>query len=411
MAEKTIPGENEIEQIKTAREKRQIARRIYLDPSTPSARSIVRVVVITLLLLFVMGFVTSLLVSLTHLFFLIILSIFFAYLIDPLVSLIRRPFKERQLEKMMPRPAAIFIAYLIVFSIVGLAIASLAPKVIEQSKEFAASLPDYAASVQKRFSEIGTRYSYQIPKPIQEDITAKISTMIGDFGTFITSFVFGSLLVNIILYLPWLVLVPILAFFFLKDVNLFRAAFLRVFPSGRWRGRAEAVLSDVNKTLAAYTRAQLISCFIIGVICTTGFYITGLQYALLFGMLAGVLEFIPLIGPLTMAIIAITVAAFSDNPWRALYVAIFLVVLRILQDYVFYPRIVREGIHLHPLAIILSVLAGEQIAGIPGVFLSIPIVALLTVLYKHFLEHSGSTGLFSGWLEPKEVSEKAEIIK
>jgi predicted PurR-regulated permease PerM len=60
------------------------------------------------------------------------------------------------------------------------------------------------------------------------------------------------------------------------------------------------------------------------------------------------------------------------------------------------------------LAIILSVLAGEQIAGIPGVFLSIPIVALLTVLYKHILEHSGSTGLFSGWLEPKEVSKEVK---
>ncbi|MDQ3087245.1 MAG: AI-2E family transporter [Acidobacteriota bacterium] len=408
MAEKKISEEKQSEPIEILREKRQIVRRVYLDPSTPSVRSIVRVVLITLVLLFIMGFVTSLLVSLTHLFFLIVLSVFFAYLIDPLVKLIRRPFKERQLEKLMPRPAAIFIAYLIVFSILGLAIASLAPRVIEQSKEFAANLPDYATSIQKSFSEIGTRYQYQIPQPIQDDITAKISTMIGDLGTFITSFVFGSLLVTIILYLPWLVLVPVLAFFFLKDVNLFRVAFLRVFPSGRWRGRAEAVLSDVNKTLAAYTRAQLISCLIIGVICTAGFYIIGLKYALLFGILAGVLEFIPLIGPLTMAIIAITVSAFSDNPWKALYVAIFLIVLRILQDYIFYPRIVREGIHLHPLAIILSVLAGEQIAGIPGVFLSIPLVALLTVLYKHILEHSGSTGFFSGWLEPKEVSEEVK---
>lgn len=410
MAEKKIPEEKQTEAVEIAREKRQIVRRVYLDPSTPSVRSIVRVVLITLLLLFVMGFVTSLLVSLTHLFFLIVLAVFFAYLIDPLVKLIRRPFKERQLEKLMPRPVAIFIAYLLVFSILGLAIASLAPRVIEQSKEFAASLPDYATAVEKRFSEIGTHYKYQIPQPIQDDITAKISTMVGDLGTFITSFVFGSLLVTIILYLPWLILVPILAFFFLKDVNLFRVALLRVFPSGRWRGRAEAVLSDVNKTLAAYTRAQLISCLIIGVICTAGFYILGLKYALLFGILAGVLEFIPLIGPLTMAIIAVTVAAFSDNPWKALYVAIFLIVLRILQDYIFYPRIVREGIHLHPLAIILSVLAGEQIAGIPGVFLSIPLVALLTVLYKHILEHSGSTGFFSGWLEPKEVSEEIKEI-
>jgi len=117
-----------------------------------------------------------------------------------------------------------------------------------------------------------------------------------------------------------------------------------------------------------------------------------------------VFEFVPLIGPLTIGIIATIVASLSVSPRTGLYVAVFLIVLRILQDYVFYPRIVREGIHLHPLAIILCVLAGEQIAGIPGVFISIPLVALMTVIYRHFLEHSGTKGVFAGWLEPKEVT-------
>jgi predicted PurR-regulated permease PerM len=164
-------------------------------------------------------------------------------------------------------------------------------------------------------------------------------------------------------------------------------------------------MSDVNVTLAAYTRAQLISCCLIGLICTFGFYVIGIKYTLLLGILAGIFEFVPLIGPVTIALIVTAVAAVSDNPWRALYVIIFLAVLRIIHDYVTYPRIVREGIHLHPLAIILSVLAGEQVAGIPGVFLSIPIVAVLTVLYKHVLEHTGKRGFFAGWLEQGEARE------
>ena len=92
----------------------------------------------------------------------------------------------------------------------------------------------------------------------------------------------------------------------------------------------------------------------------------------------------------------------SDEPWKALYVAIFLIVLRLIHDYVTYPRIVRGGIHLHPLAIILSVLAGEQVAGIPGVFLSIPIVAVATVIYRHVLEHQGRHSFVSGWIENTE---------
>ena len=112
-----------------------------------------------------------------------------------------------------------------------------------------------------------------------------------------------------------------------------------------------------------------------------------------------------LLGPLALATIATTTAAFGDNPWRALYVAVFLILLRITHDYFTYPRIVRGGIHLHPLLIILSVLAGEQVAGIPGVFLAIPIVALFTVIYKHVLEHRGGQRLFDGLAE-RDVAEE-----
>jgi predicted PurR-regulated permease PerM len=164
--------------------------------------------------------------------------------------------------------------------------------------------------------------------------------------------------------------------------------------------RAEGVISDINTTLAAYTRAQLISCLIIGTVCTVGFYIIGLKYALLLGILAGVFEFVPLIGPATIGLIVTTTAGFSDRPWNALYVFIFLVLLRGVHDYITYPRIVRGGLHLHPMLIIISVLAGEQVAGIPGVFLAIPIVAIVTVFYKHMLEHKGSTGLVKELLDP-----------
>ena len=244
-------------------------------------------------------------------------------------------------------------------------------------------------------------------RKIQEEVNKKIAEYLGEIGKTLPEMV-GELLLTILGYLPWIVLIPILSFFFLKDVNLFRISLLRLFPTGNWRLRAESFLEDVNKTLAGYTRAQLISCFLIGSVCFLGFYILNLNYALLLGIMAGILEFIPLVGPLIVALTAITIGAFY-SPWQALYVAVFLFVLRMLQDYVFYPRIVREGIHLHPLAIILSVLAGEQIGGITGVFLSIPVVALVTVLLKHIREHRGSKGLVADLLveeKEKDLGEK-----
>lgn len=390
-------GDKVPEEIKPTAENN--ANLVVLDSSTPSVRSIVRVVLVTLLILFVAGFVQSIISSLTYLFFLIILSVFFAYLIKPLVELIRRPFENMSYDKYMPRPLAIALAYLLVFSIIGITVTVLTPIVAEQAKQLSVSLPGYATSIQGRFRDVSNRYErYKIPEAVQMQINEKASGIVGAIGTQVTEF-----LIALVSYVPWLILVPILAFFFLKDANLFRVSLLRVFPSGDWRSRIESVIHDVNTTLAAYVRAQLISCVLIGVLCTVAFYFLGIDYALLLGVLAGVLEFIPLIGPLTIAVIAVTVASL-ESTWEAIYVFIFLAVLRITHDYVTYPRIVREGIHLHPLAIILSVLAGEQVAGIPGVFLSIPVVALLTVLYKHILEHSKSKGIVN-MLAPKENNE------
>lgn len=382
------------------RERQQTARRVYLDAGTPTIRSIVRVVVITLLLLFVAGWLQTVIAALTYLFFIIVLSVFFAYLIDPIVRIIRRPFKDRNLERLMPRSFAIVLAYAFVFTILGIAISNIAPRVVEQAKEFGSNLPSYGQAFRKSAEDLSSRYDrLRIPDEVQTKINEKVT----ELGGSITSSL-GGFVLALVTYLPWFILIPVLAFFFLKDVNQFRLSVLRLFPAGRWRARAESVLADVNTTLAAYTRAQLISCILIAVICTLGFYVFGLKYALLLGILAGIFEFIPLLGPLTIAVIVVTTAALGDDPWKALYAAIFLIVLRLIHDYVTYPRIVRGGIHLHPLAIILSVLAGEQIAGIPGVFISIPLVAVATVIYRHVVEHRGSRGLMTDLIDEADAT-------
>lgn len=394
------------EKRRARRERQRAARRVFLDPSTPSVRSIVRVVAIALILLFIVGSLEALFRSLLSLFFLLILSIFFAYLIDPLVRFIRRPFKERGLEKIMPRSAAIVVAYLFVFLVLTVAISVIAPRVGDQAREFGTNIPQYLQTWRERLNDVNRRFDrLRVPDEVQAELNKRVT----DIGSDITASVGNTVLISVT-YLPWFILVPILAFFFLKDVNQFRLLVLRMFPAGRWRARAEAVMADLNTTLAAYTRAQLIASFLIATICSLGFYVIGLRYALLLGILAGIFEFVPLLGPLVIGIIVTLVAAGSDNPWKAVYVVIFLIVLRIVHDYVTYPRIVRGGIHLHPLAIILAVLAGEQIAGIPGVFLSIPIVAVMTVIYRHVLEHQGRRGFVSGLIEEVENKPEEEAV-
>jgi predicted PurR-regulated permease PerM len=103
-----------------------------------------------------------------------------------------------------------------------------------------------------------------------------------------------------------------------------------------------------------------------------------------------------------VAVVAGTVAGF-DSGTKALVILLFLGVLRIVQDYVLYPRIIGSGIHLHPLAVILAILAGHELAGVAGIFLAIPVIAVLTVTYRHWLEHRGSAGLVAELLKPAET--------
>jgi len=387
----------------TGGETSENVQRVSLVSSSPSARSIVRVVVIVLLLLAVKDLVVLVLTSLTHLLFMVVLAILLSYLMNPLVRLIERPFETSSLGAGMRRTVSIALSFVIVFAVLVVAVAFLSPQVSEQAKNFVTNIPNYTTALQSGIHDFNLRLDrMRVSDSIQTQINERINSGLDSAGTALTTLL-GSTAIFAVTFLPWLILIPILSFFFLKDAHFFRVSFLRMFPVGDWRARVDSVMSDVNDTLTAYTRAQLMACLIVGVACTIGFYFLGNNYALLLGVLAGIFEFVPIIGPISIGVIATTVAGF-ESTGQAVATAVFLTVLRLVQDYFLWPRIVREGIHLHPLAIILSVLAGEQVAGIPGVFIAIPLVALATVLHKHILEHTDSRGIITNLLEetPKE---------
>jgi predicted PurR-regulated permease PerM len=141
------------------------------------------------------------------------------------------------------------------------------------------------------------------------------------------------------------------------------------------------IAADLNILLAQYMRALVLLGLAASITYGVFFSIMGVPYALLLAALAFPLEFIPMLGPLTSAIIILLVAAFSGYPHGWALVA-FLGAYRIFQDYVLSPHLMSAGMELHPLLVVFGVFAGEQIAGIPGAFLSVPVMAALRVVYN-----------------------------
>jgi predicted PurR-regulated permease PerM len=374
-----------------------------------ATRSLMWVVLLGLVLYYLIKATLWVFYAMTGILLVIVLAIFFAYLIAPLVELVRRPFNARGRELVMSRGLAIGVVYLVLFGSLGIGAWVLTPRLGTQMGDIAKQAPDYVVNAQKRAERLNSILEeLHLPRAWRESANKTVTSAITEGGNYVAGEGLGSAL-NVLGYLPYLVLIPILAFFFLKDADSFRQSALMMLPQGRIRWRGDELFQDINSTLAAYIRAQLIACLIIGTVCGAGFAIFDVRYALVLGVMAGFLEFIPLLGPLVVAVVAGTVAGF-DSGTKAVAVLAFLGVLRIVQDYVLYPRIIGSGIHLHPLAVILAILAGHELAGVAGIFLAIPVIAVLTVTYRHWLEHRGSAGLVAELLRPAETPAPAAEI-
>jgi len=348
-------------------------------------RIVLRIVV---LLLAVAG-VLWVIYKLTAVLLLLVLSIFFAYLVAPLVDVVQQPLRVGKREYRIPRGLAIGIVYFLLFVGFGIAIYFLVPQFAAQFPEFKQQAVAYYKTISDAADRTNQYFtSHRMPEGVVKALNDTVLGLISRTGE-MASAAFEKML-GLIIFLPWLVLIPILGFFLLKDADSFRRSALAMLPRGRLRWRGDEFFQDINQTLAAYIRAQLTACFLIGIVCSIGFWLIGFPSPLVLGMIAGFCEFVPLVGPLVVAILAAVLALLHSGLGMAVVALLFLGVLRIVHDYVVYPRIIGQGIHLHPLAVILAILAGAEIAGVAGIFLAIPVIAVMTVSYRHWLEHRGS---------------------
>lgn len=371
----------------------------------PSNRVVLRISVVLLLIFGVLWILSKI----TGIILLLVLSIFFAYLVSPLVEFVRRPRTIGTRTIAIPKVGAIALSYLIILAAIVFVVLVVLPSLSNQFPTFIDQAKSYWGSLAQKTQQI-LEYSRlrRLPGPVVNEVNKAVPLIVEKIGSTVTEFATSA--VGYVVYIPWLVLIPILGFFLLKDAESFRRSALLMLPRGRWRWRGDEFFQDINSTLAAYIRAQLTACLLIGVICFAGFAALGLPGSLVMGVLAGSFEFVPLVGPVAIAIMAALLALFHAGPFNAFLVLLFLGVLRIIHDYAVYPRLIGHGIHLHPLAVIFAILAGEKLAGVAGVFLAIPVVAILTVSYKHWMEHRGSEGI-ADLLEPTSPSDPVKVAE
>lgn len=306
----------------------------------------------------------------------------FCYLIAPLVNFFEFSIRIGRFSLRVPHVVAIIIVYLLIGAAVVFALEKIAPLLSDQLSAFFDNMPNYAKQLDqyaKQLSALPNRY--RLPASWRQSLTDGIDATIAGLLNWLQAVALRT--VRMAPYLLWLVLIPVLGFFFLKDAKKLSDKFLSTLPAADLRYRVAVFLKDVSETLAAYIRAQLLACLIVGVIVGVGLWLLGLRYPVIFGVGAGLFEFVPVVGPLTVGIVATLVASFHS--WHnAFLVFAFLAIYRLIHDYAIYPRLISQGVEVHPVVVILAVVSGAEIGGVTGVFLSVPVAALLIVCWRHW---------------------------
>jgi len=303
--------------------------------------------------------------------FVFVLALLFAYLLSPLVNLLDRGFPSSR-----TRTPALALAYVIFVAMVILLGSQIGSRVVDQANTLTKKFPEMLAEWQKP--------SPATPAPlnsIKEQIIGKVRAEIGqrseDIVTALTKA--GLKAITVASDLIYVVIIPILGFFFLKDAPVIRQHILDLVEEGPRRGLLDDVLADVHLLLAHYMRALVLLALAGFTAYSIFFTIIGVPYSVLLAALAGMLEFIPMIGPLTASITILVVAGVSGA--HVVAVLIFLVAYRLFQDYILSPHLMGQGVELHPLLVLFGVFAGAELAGVPGTFLSVPVLAMARILY------------------------------
>lgn len=306
-----------------------------------------------------------------------LLSIFFAYLLEPLVS----RFERWTSLSRGSRGLAILEVYVVLCAAVALVFILLGLRITEQARSLTGALPGLFQKLSSGqiAQEIGSKrgWSYGTQIRLQQFFASHRDFILSLAGSI------GARAAVFIQNLIWIVFIPILAIFFLKDGRNFTERLLDMVERAPQKRFLTGITADLDEMLAHYIRMQLVLAGLSVAAYLGVLSLLGVPYGAAVGAGAGVLEFIPVVGPLVGAV-AILGVAFVTNYHHVLIVAAFLGVWRLLQDYVTTPRLMGRKLELHPLAVIFAVLVGAEIGGVIGVYLSIPAAAALRIVWKRW---------------------------
>lgn len=301
-----------------------------------------------------------------------VLALVLAYILNPAVNTLER--------RGLGRGAAILVLYAIVLGLGALAAFRLLPLLIHELEQFALELPeisrrveDLSLAAQRQVQDSSLPYSLRVAL---DDSAIAIE---GAAQRFVRGTVSG--LISLVGYSLGLAISPVLAYYLLLDWRAIGDSVMGLLPV-RWRHPALMFAADADRVLGGVIRGQVTIAVVVGVSVSAGLYLLGVRFALLIGILAGLLDIIPYFGAVIGALPAVTLALI-ESPWLAVKAALLFLLVHQLEGTVIGPKIMGGNVGLHPLSVIFFLIVGGEIGGFAGMLLGVPLAAVGKVLVRH----------------------------
>ncbi len=312
------------------------------------------------------------------------LSAILAYVLMPAARRIERGipwWQDRPDRARAAAVAAIFLAAVVAFA--G-SLIMIVPPTIEQGREFADEFPELISNARVTVEGWVEQYVDTVPKDTRtsiEQFLADSGGVIGSAAGTIAQQTLGAA-VGSLGFILSLTTAPILVFYLIKDSETLRESLYAPFPAAL-RPHLRNTLDIADRTLGGYLRGQLTLGVTIGVIVAVGLLLLDIPFALLLGIVAGVTELIPLIGPFIGGAAGVLVT-LATEPDKVLWVLLFYVAIQLVENTVLAPRIQAKTLNMHPIAVILVFVLGSYFFGLWGVILGPPLVAMARDIIIYF---------------------------
>jgi predicted PurR-regulated permease PerM len=306
-----------------------------------------------------------------------------AYLLTPLVDRITLaiPFHRRRRE--LARTLAILLVYIAGASVLVSAGALLVPAIISEAGDFVDNIPRYVDQSRRQAEHWTAIYRERVPADVQERVDSYIvqaGDTLGAYGRQALARSFGLLRGTFSAVLGYIV-IPFWLFYILKDRHKIGPAIQGWFPEGL-RTDVDACIRIIQRVLGSYIRAQLTLGFFIGVVTTIGLWALGVQFYIVLGLIAGITELVPIIGPILGAVPAliVVIATEPENTWKVL---LLYIAVQQIENAVLVPRVQGNAVDLHPALIIVLLVVAQQVAGFFGMVVAVPLTAVAKDLFKY----------------------------